>query len=70
MHMASNTRRGNPLERLRTHFDDVDLVCPDCGYDDADGGWSSETTGDRILYRHVCPSCGAIRKRTLRLDDA
>lgn len=59
----------NPLERLGSRFDDVDLVCPDCGYEDDDGSWTSVTSGDRILYRHVCPSCGSIRKRTLRLGE-
>ena len=54
-----------PLDRLGSHFDDVDLVCPDCGYDDADGRWMTETSGDRVRYRHVCPSCGSIRQRTL-----
>lgn len=56
-----------PLERLGSRFDDVDLVCPDCGYDDSDGRWTSETSGDRVRYRHVCPSCGSIRQRTLDL---
>jgi hypothetical protein len=57
----------SPLERFGSRFDDVDLVCPDCGYDDSDGRWLSETSGDRVQYRHVCPSCGSIRKRTLDL---
>lgn len=57
----------NPLERLGSHFDDVDLVCPDCGFEDDGGSWTSEISGDRVRYRHVCPSCGSIRKRTLRL---
>lgn len=58
-----------PLERLGARLDDVDLVCPDCGYDDSDGHWISETSGDRVRYRHVCPSCGSIRKRTLDLGE-
>jgi predicted RNA-binding Zn-ribbon protein involved in translation (DUF1610 family) len=59
----------NPLESLRSRFDDADLVCSDCGYEDHDGSWTSVTSGDRVLYRHVCPSCGSIRKRTLRLGE-
>jgi len=55
-----------PLDRLRSRLD-ADRRCPECGYEDTDGEWSAKTTGDRVLYRHVCPSCGAIDKRTLRL---
>ena len=58
---------GDPIERLRARFDHVDLVCPECSYEDEDGAWTSRTTGERIVYRHVCPSCGAIRVRTLDL---
>jgi predicted RNA-binding Zn-ribbon protein involved in translation (DUF1610 family) len=68
--MSHNQSGGtNPLERLGSRFDDVDLVCSDCGFEDDDGSWTSVTSGDRILYRHVCPSCGSIRKRTLRLGE-
>ncbi|MFB6131556.1 MAG: HVO_0649 family zinc finger protein [Salinigranum sp.] len=55
------------LDRLCAHYDDVDLRCPKCGYEDERGRWQAWTTGRRIDYRHVCPSCGAIRRRTLRL---
>ena len=58
-----------PFERLRSHMEhrSEDLVCPDCGYEDDGGEWTAETSGDRVLYRHVCPSCGSIRKRTFDL---
>ena len=56
------------LDRLRAHYDDVDLRCPECGYVDEDGGWRATTSGDRIDYRHLCPSCGAVRRRTYRLN--
>lgn len=59
----------SPFERLTTHMDDVDLVCPDCGYEDEDGSWSAKTNGDTVLYCHVCPSCGSIRKRTFELGE-
>ena len=66
--MSSQRRTGTtPLDGLRSHFDDSEATCPECGYEDDDGGWKAVTTGDRVLYRHVCPSCGAISKRTLRL---
>jgi len=56
-----------PIDRLRSHLDD-DLTCRKCGYEDDDGEWQSTTAGDRVQYRHVCPACGAIRVRELRLD--
>lgn len=57
----------SPLDRLRSRYSAADLTCPDCGYEDEGGEWTAETAGNRIRYRHVCPSCGAIRTRTLRL---
>lgn len=59
----------SPFEHLTIHMDDVDLVCPDCGYEDEEGNWSAETNGATVLYRHLCPSCGSIRKRTFDLSD-
>lgn len=68
--MAQTGNRGkSPLDRLRARYSDVDLDCAECGYEDENGRWRAETTGDRIRYSHVCPSCGAIRTRTLRLSD-
>ncbi|WP_410765526.1 HVO_0649 family zinc finger protein [Haloferax sp. DFSO60] len=55
------------LDRLREHYTDAERVCRQCGYEDLDGQWSARTTGDRVLYRHICPSCGAIETRTLML---
>lgn len=55
-----------PLDRLRTHLE-TDLRCPDCGFEDDDGSWTARTDGGRVLYRHVCPSCGSIRTRDIRL---
>ncbi|MFC7081867.1 HVO_0649 family zinc finger protein [Halorussus caseinilyticus] len=66
-HVSFQNRRPLPFERLRTRFDRDDLECPKCGYDDADGRWLVETTGGRIQYRHLCPSCGHVRRRTFRL---
>ena len=65
--MSSKRSTGTTaLDGLRSHFDDAAATCPKCGYEDADGGWQAATSGDRVLYRHVCPSCGAINKRELR----
>ncbi len=55
------------LDRLRARYDAEERICGKCGYDDDEGGWQVETTGSRVLYRHVCPSCGAIERRELRL---
>jgi len=57
-----------PLDRLKTQYD-RDLRCRECGFEDTEGAWQARTTGDRVSYRHVCPSCGAIETRTLRLTD-
>jgi len=66
--MANSNPGGlSPFERLRSRFEDEDLVCPKCGYDDEDGKWLAATGGDRIQYRHLCPSCGYVRRRTFRL---
>lgn len=66
--MASDKHGGtSALDRLRSRYDTDDLTCPKCGYEDEDGAWGAETSGDRVRYRHVCPACGHIRKRTLRL---
>lgn len=59
----------SPFERMTTYMDDADLVCPDCGYEDEEGSWTAETNGDTVLYRHLCPSCGSVRKRTFELGD-
>ncbi|MFC7081452.1 HVO_0649 family zinc finger protein [Halorussus caseinilyticus] len=57
-----------PFDRMASHMEHEDLVCSECGYDDEDGSWRARTTGGQVLYTHVCPSCGAIRKRTYHLD--
>ena len=56
------------LDRLKSHYDSVDLTCPKCGYEDTGGKWRVQTTGNTVLYQHLCPSCGANRQRTIRLD--
>ncbi|MFC4550682.1 MULTISPECIES: HVO_0649 family zinc finger protein [Halorussus] len=66
--MSHDDGGSTPFERLTSHFDDEDLVCPDCGYEDEGGHWKAATSGDHVLYRHLCPSCGTVRKRTFELD--
>ncbi|WP_435365608.1 HVO_0649 family zinc finger protein [Haloarchaeobius sp. DYHT-AS-18] len=67
--MSAHTRRGaSAFDRLTTHYD-VDLVCPKCGNEDAEGHWKAQTDGGTVRYTHLCPSCGEIRQRTLRLGS-
>jgi hypothetical protein len=56
----------SPFDRIRSHYDE-DLRCRECGYEDTDGEWRATTTGSRVDYTHVCPSCGAVEQRTLKL---
>lgn len=58
----------SPFERLRQKFDDSELECRDCGYLDVEGGWRVTTTGSRVQYQFVCPACGAVETRELRLQ--
>lgn len=59
----------SPLERLRAYYEHEELVCPDCGYEDEDGNWTSETDGGVVQYRHECPQCGAVREHSLDVAD-
>jgi len=43
--------------------------CGECGHTDEGGEWQTAYRGGRLVYRHVCPRCGAIERRVLRLDD-
>ncbi len=61
-----NTGGTTPLDRLKSRYD-RDLRCGECGYVDEEGEWQARTTGNRVDYRHLCPSCGAVERRTLRL---
>lgn len=65
--MSSKHRGVTALDRLRERYDADSRVCPACSYEDTEGGWQAATTGDRVLYRHVCPSCGNISQRTVHL---
>ena len=67
--MGLGDRGMTPLDRLRDHYDHVDMTCPECGYEDADGEWVSETDGSQIRYQHICPSCGKVQHRTITLKE-
>lgn len=63
------TRSGSsPFDRLRNKFDESELQCRACGFVDEDGSWRVTTTGSRVRYQHVCPSCDIVTARELRLD--
>jgi predicted RNA-binding Zn-ribbon protein involved in translation (DUF1610 family) len=65
--MPAERERGvTQLDRLKSRYDS-DLRCRECGFEDTGGDWQARTTGERVSYRHVCPSCGAIKTRTLGL---
>lgn len=66
--MATNRHRGGtPLEQLRTHYERTRMRCKACGYVDDDGKWTATTTGCRVRYEHVCPSCGTVDNAEIRL---
>ncbi|MFA9417373.1 HVO_0649 family zinc finger protein [Natrinema sp. HArc-T2] len=62
-----NADASTPLEWARQRYEHTDKKCPDCGYVDEEGNWESRTDGRRIVYRHVCPSCGASREHVFTL---
>jgi RNA polymerase subunit RPABC4/transcription elongation factor Spt4 len=66
--MATNTNRGgSPFSRLRARYESTDKKCPACGHVDETGNWTSHAEGARVVYHHVCPSCGADREHVLEL---
>jgi predicted RNA-binding Zn-ribbon protein involved in translation (DUF1610 family) len=67
--MGSDGSR-SPLERLKRHYDQEELVCPECGFEDEEGAWEAEADGAQVLYRHTCPKCGAEREHELAVSDA
>jgi predicted RNA-binding Zn-ribbon protein involved in translation (DUF1610 family) len=65
--MATELGGASAFETLCWHYEASRLTCPACGHEDADGEWQARTTGNRVSYRHVCPACGAVDRRELRL---
>ena len=57
----------SPFERLRAKFDESDPECPSCGCAHEDANWRVTTTGGRVTYQYVCPTCEAVETRELRL---
>lgn len=57
----------SPFEQLRDRFNETDLECSACGYIDDDGNWRVSTSGSRVQYQFICPTCDAIETREMRL---
>jgi Zn finger protein HypA/HybF involved in hydrogenase expression len=67
--MATHNNIGQtPLERLRYRYENTETKCPDCGYVDDEGNWTSKSDGQRIVYQHVCPSCRADHEHVFYLS--
>ena len=66
--MSRSNGGSSLIDRLNSRYEGTDLTCPECGYEDDDGRWTAATSGSRVTYQHVCPSCAAVRQRTFRLD--
>ena len=67
--MSKHTTRGKTaLERLRRRYELTETKCPECGYVDEGGNWTSRTDGRQVVYHHICPSCDADREHVFRLD--
>lgn len=58
---------GTPLERMRRRYEETQKKCPECGYVDSEGNWTSRTDGRQVVYRYVCPICEASREHTFSL---
>ena len=58
----------SPFERLRAKYEDSDVRCGECGYLDEDGGWRVTSSGSRVQYQFVCPTCHAVETRVMRLQ--
>ncbi|MFC4358661.1 HVO_0649 family zinc finger protein [Halobium salinum] len=68
--MSMDGRGTSALDRLRARYDQEARVCPECGFEDEAGSWRVQTTGSRVYYRHLCPSCGSRSTRVLRLGGS
>jgi hypothetical protein len=61
------TSSAGALERLRRRYETTEKRCPARGFVDEEGNWTSQTDGRRVVYHHVCPSCGAEREHVIEL---
>lgn len=43
-------------------------TCAKCGFTDSGGTWQTAYRERRLVYRHICPRCGAIDRREFRFD--
>jgi rubredoxin len=65
---AGRPTGASALDGLRAYLDRSEPRCSACGHVDTERGWQAETSGRRVRYRHVCPSCGATDERTIRIE--
>ncbi|WP_435126920.1 HVO_0649 family zinc finger protein [Halobaculum sp. D14] len=49
-------------ERLRSR-----VRCVECGRVDVGADWTTGFRDGRVVYRHVCPRCGAVARRELSM---
>ncbi|WP_126661113.1 HVO_0649 family zinc finger protein [Haloterrigena salifodinae] len=57
------------FEWIRERYENTEKRCSECGYVDEEGNWTSHTDGQRIVYRHVCPSCEASHEHVFDLGN-
>ncbi|UIP00377.1 hypothetical protein Hbl1158_03120 [Halobaculum sp. CBA1158] len=55
------------LDRYRERLRETP-TCLECGHTDEGGEWATTFRSRRLVYRHVCPRCGATDRRVFRLD--
>jgi len=55
----------SPFDRLRQHYEETELRCPECGFVDEDGSWNATANHGELQYRHVCPRCEAVDTHVL-----
>jgi ribosomal protein S27AE len=58
-------RGATAWERHRDRLDAREPRCPECGATDG-GRWTVGSAAGEVVYRRVCPRCGAVDRRTLR----
>lgn len=59
----------NALSDLKARYEETDVHCGDCGYEDQGGTWQVSEVDREVRFRHVCPSCGAVQTRVLKLEN-
>jgi hypothetical protein len=58
------------FDQVKRRYETTDKKCPTCGYVDKEGNWTSQTDGQQIVYRHICPSCDTSREHTFNFNHS